>query len=70
MGSVKPIFLSTLGIGNVTYLIQRETQQTAKVAAGRSLGPEGFGGPLLREQATKERELHIGEYTPGKTVWL
>lgn len=49
MGSVKFIFPSMLGIGNVTDLIQRETQQDAKVAVGRSPGLAGFEGPLLPE---------------------
>lgn len=49
MGSVKFIFPSMLGIGNVTNVIQREKQQDTKVAAGRSPGLVGFGGPLLPE---------------------
>lgn len=49
MGSVKSVFPSRLGVGNVTDLIQRETQQKAKAGAGGSVGSAGFGGSLLRE---------------------
>ena len=39
MGSVQPIFPSVLRVRNVTDRIQRERQQKAKVALGRSPGP-------------------------------
>lgn len=44
MGSVKA---SRLKVGNVTELIQRDTQQSAEVALSPSPGPVGFGVPLL-----------------------
>lgn len=65
MGSVKAIIPSTLRVGNVTSLIQRDTQQGEKVALSLSPGLMGFGVSLLWERATKQRSLHTEGHSPG-----